>query len=266
MLFEVPENYLPFLSERQPDVRLQIYSGFLPSWNTSSPVFETHGLWSLYWDDGRWVLACMPVNGEPLLVAIFAPDFCSGNVYLRIPWAEQKMRCPLSYPLDELLFINLLARQRGVLVHAFAVKDGNEGLLFAGVSEAGKSTSARIWQQQQGVTLLSDDRVILRKRDGQFWMYGTPWHGDARIASPEGGPLNRIFVIQHAPQNYAVKLSAVEMAAHLLVRAFPTFWYAEGMDFALKFLDELVQTVPCYELGFVPDSSVVDFVRCLPSG
>jgi len=34
------------------------------------------------------------------------------------------------------------------------------------------------------------------------------------------------------------------------------------MDFTLGFLDELVQEVPGYELGFVPEDSVVDFVRC----
>jgi len=49
----------------------------------------------------------------------------------------------------------------------------------------------------------------------------------------------------------------------LLVRCFPPLWDAEGMRFTLDFCAHLVGEVPCYELGFVPDGSVVDFVRCV---
>jgi hypothetical protein len=30
---------------------------------------------------------------------------------------------------------------------------------------------------------LSDDRVIVRRVDGAAWVYGTPWAGEARVAS-----------------------------------------------------------------------------------
>jgi hypothetical protein len=32
---------------------------------------------------------------------------------------------------------------------------------------------ARLWKDVPGVTVLSDDRIILRKMDGRIWMFGT---------------------------------------------------------------------------------------------
>src|SRR5205823_7896354 len=108
---------------------------------------------------------------------------------------------PLDYPLDELLMISLLARGRGVEVHGCGVIDTNGvAYLFPGHSGAGKSTIARLWRDQ-GATILSDDRLILRLRDGRVWMYGTPWHGEEQFATAASAALSRIYFLQHAPFN-----------------------------------------------------------------
>lgn len=78
----------------------------------------------------------------------------------------------------------------------------NTAYLFAGQSEAGKSTTARFWHDE-GATILSDDRVVLRLRDGQVWVYGTPWHGEDAFAAPASAPLSRIFFLDHGPGNRA---------------------------------------------------------------
>ena len=71
---------------------------------------------------------------------------------------------PLSTPLDELLYGALLARGRGAEIHGCGLIDAHgNGLLFAGRSGAGKTTMARLWQDVPGTTILSDDRIILRK-------------------------------------------------------------------------------------------------------
>ena len=53
-----------------------------------------------------------------------------------------------------------------------------------------------------GVTILSDDRIAVRMKNGQPWLYGTPWHGDAGLASPASSPrapLTRETVSPPAP-------------------------------------------------------------------
>ncbi|TET41088.1 MAG: hypothetical protein E3J63_02515 [Elusimicrobia bacterium] len=110
------------------------------------------------------------------------------------------------------------------------------------------------------MTILSDDRMIIRKKNARFWIYGTPWHGDARVYSPETAHLEKIFFLKHARKIMLKKLSPVEATSRLIVCSFPTFWDKKGMEFTLRFCAELVKKIPCYELGFVPDESILDFV------
>ena len=94
--------------------------------------------------------------------------------------------------------IHRLSRGEGVEVHAVGISDEQgRGHLFLGHSGAGKSTTARLWIDRPGVRILSDDRIILRVREGRIWMYGTPWHGDAGIASPDCAPLDEIYLLEH---------------------------------------------------------------------
>jgi hypothetical protein len=168
---------------------------------------------------------------------------------------------PLDYPLDELLMINLLARGRGVEVHACGVIDADgAAYLFAGQSGAGKSTIARQWSRA-GATVLSDDRLVLRLRDGKVWVYGTPWHGEEQFGCPESAPLSRIFFLAHAPENRATPMTEARAVAVLFARAFPPFYDPRGLDFTLSFLGDVMSRVPAAELGFVPDATVVTFVR-----
>jgi hypothetical protein len=267
--FSIDGSYRRFLTDETPQVRLRAVCGEVGDFHGWQEVFETGGVWQLYQSADQWgVRLHSPVLGDgPYQVAIFEEDFLSGEIITDTSkFAQGYYPFPLRYPLAEVLMINLLGRGRGVLVHACAIKDGERGLLFAGTSGAGKSTTARIWEKVKGATLLSDDRVILRKRDGKFWIYGTPWHGDARAVSPEVVPLTDIYILEHAEENRVEPVKPLQATSQLFVRSFPPFWDKEGVDYSLGFLAELSQTVPCQTLGFVPDATMVDFIRCLGSG
>lgn len=176
---------------------------------------------------------------------------------------------PLQYPLDELLIINLLARGKGVEVHACGVIDAlGNGHLLVGQSGAGKTTMARLWQPVLGrakgkedeVTILSDDRIILRKDGNRLWMYGTPWHGDAGFSCSARAPLKQIYLLHRGQKNELVPIGGAAAAARLFACSFPPFYSRAGLDFTLAFFDEVVRTVPCQELRFVPDGNVVKFI------
>lgn len=259
---DVPLIYTPFLSNCEPDVRLTVKMGLPNLSDTATLIFHTDGNWSLYRENGDYFIpVCFPPGADPWLIAKMDSDFCNGEIFVTGNRTIPPHFFPLEYPLDELLMINLLARGKGVLLHACAIKDGDKGILFAGTSGAGKSTTANLWQDIPGVTLLSDDRVILRRYDNRFWIYGTPWHGDARAASPEAVELDRIFILNQASLNNVIPLRPLDAASRLLVRAFPTFWDTDGMQFTMNFLSDLVQTAPCFQLDFLPDPSAVEYIQ-----
>lgn len=260
---EVPGVYRQFMTDGRADITILAGIADRLSYTTATPVFLSGGNWDLYQQNGKWLIpVCFPPGTDPLVVANFDLDFSSGELWInkRSMWRSQTY--PLAYPLDELLMINFLALGRGVEFHAcaVAVDDLEKGLIFIGVSGAGKSTLTRLWQKRTGVTVLSDDRVILRKKDGRYWVYGTPWHGDALGASSRAIEVDRIFILRHSLHNELTPLKPVDASAKLLVRCFPTFWNSGGMAFTLKFLDELSQSIPCHEFGFLPDQSAINFI------
>jgi hypothetical protein len=166
----------------------------------------------------------------------------------------------LEYPADELLFTNFLAAEGlGAEVHGCGLIDReNGGYLFLGHSGAGKSTTARLWQQLRNPEILSDDRIILRIDRGELWMHGTPWHGEGQFALPKKATIEKIFILRHANKNYFVPLSKSRAAGELFARCFPPFHSPEGLQSTVEFLDQVVSLVPCFEFGFVPDASAVE--------
>ncbi len=252
-----------FLSDKKPHVILKTHYDGILDIDLGQKVFDSEGSWQLYKNGERNIIHVSSKDVDPpvVMVAVFNSDYTSGDVYLSLPdTPDGRVSYPLIYPLEELMMVNLLAQGRGVIIHSCGVSLEGKGMLFSGVSGAGKSTLANLWKDRENAHLLSDDRIIIRNIDGRIWMFGTPWHGDAKVASPEGVPLEGIFIIKHSPENYASPLKASDAASALFVRCFPTFWNPSGIAYTLGLLGEIAEQVKCYELGFVPDQSILDFV------
>jgi hypothetical protein len=247
------------------DVELQIALVDALAKPRQEALFDSGGLWSLYAEDGGYRLNFLRAfPGEtPYKSAWFNKDFSEGRLELsRLFFNTPKAIYPLEYPLDEVLMIHHLAGGKGVEVHALGlVDDAGHGHLFLGHSGAGKSTSARLWQRQPGVHILSDDRIILRRDGGQVWMHGTPWHGDAGIASPHGALLSHIYILEQAPGNELVGVARSAATAEIFARSFVPRHSAQALDFTLQFIEQLAQELPCDVFRFVPQQSAVEVIR-----
>ena len=267
--FEIPDSYQPFVNEASgADFCLTSRGGGIPSWS-GELVFDSLGAWKL-WRAGEQFLISMhsSTHGKgPYQIALIDEDFSAGTTYTDNAVTSQLPGYfPFTYPLDEVLSVNLLARGHGLEVHASGVSDGGAGVLFLGVSGSGKSTFSRLWDADERVTVLSDDRIIITQRDGGFWIHGTPWHGDAGLADPAGVPLKAVFFIGHADANSASRLKPAQVASRLMARSFPTFWNEEGMNFSTGLAAGLAQALPGYQMGFVPEPDAVEYVRNIIGG
>jgi hypothetical protein len=246
------------------DVNLQISWADSLRVPNSTLLFHSGGLWSLFAEPSGYRFSFLsPLLGmTPYKEAWLDHEFRFGRVLLsRRYFDTERPVYPLEYPLDELLMIHRLSRGEGVEVHAVGISDARGcGHLFLGHSGAGKSTTARLWLDRPGVRILSDDRIILRAHEGQIWMYGTPWHGDAGIASPDCAPLSDIYLLKHGSRNERLSLPPGRAAAELFTRSFVTHHSEEGIRFTLEFLDRVAREVPCSIFRFVPDESAVEAI------
>jgi hypothetical protein len=115
---------------------------------------------------------------------------------------------------------------------------------------------AKLWKDTPGVTILSDDRIILRQIDKKLWMYGTPWHGEAMHASPDRAPLTRIYFLEKGSKNELIPLKNSVALGRLITCSFIPFYSQPGVAFTLSFFEELVKAVPCCELRFAERGTV----------
>lgn len=252
------------VSPRTPDLALDIHVGESPSMDSdpreeAPPAFDSGAVWQLFREADGYRIECTSESfGEgPYKTARFDESFTRGTITMQPHVAHLN---PLDYPLDEVLIANMLGRGRGVELHSCGVIDrAGRGHLFVGVSGAGKTTTAHLWEEAAS-GIVSDDRVIVREHEGAMWMFGTPWHGEAELSMPEGVPLAGVYLLVQAAANVLVPLSPADAVARLFRCAFPLFHDAASLDFTLSFLERLTLSVPVRELQFTRDRAVVDLV------
>jgi len=227
--------------------------------DVSSPAFDSGAVWTLFREPGGYRLDfhSETFGAAPYKTARFDETFTRGTILMQPHVAHLN---PLDYPLDEVLMANLLGRGRGVELHSCGIVDRDgRGHLFVGVSGAGKTTTAHLWEERAS-GIVSDDRVIVREHEGAMWMFGTPWHGEAELSMPGGAPLAGVYLLVQSDANELVPLTPADAVARLFRCTFPLFFDASSIDFTLSFLDRIASSVPVRELRFTRDRAVVDLV------
>ena len=256
-----------FLSTEKPDVTILKRSTAIPQsiLNEAHPIFTSGDMWSLQKTRDKTLLAQMHPHSSLLTdrLLMFDPEFTHGEFFVRRGPRTTILLDPLLYPLGQVLMVCLLSQGRGLMFHAVGIESDGKGYLLVGNSGHGKSTMAGLWKDTGRI--LNDDRIVVRYQNDRFWMYSTPWHGTNVEVSAERAPLNTIFVLAHGTEHSARPLSREEAWSCLLQRSFPPLWSKQGMQFTMDFLADLTGKIPSYELEFLPQETVVDFIQCLKS-
>jgi hypothetical protein len=250
-------------SVSDPDVDLSVSWGIPALAPQAVARFDSGATWKLFTTDQQYIFQFQtPFFGTlPYKEARVSADFSRGQIYLRPDAFPGRPVDPFEYPLDELLMVHLLALGRGIELHGCGLIADGEGILFLGHSGAGKSTMGQLWQQTGQASILSDDRIIIRQLEGQLWMYGTPWHGERRYSLNQRVPLRQIYFLRHGAAHQLVQLPPAQRVAMLVARSFLPFHSSAGVQFSLDLCQELVRSIPCHELHFRPEPSVISFLK-----
>ena len=279
LFLKIADGYRKFVvHDVSPDISINVHYGELPDLIRGQKIYETRGNggpWTLYQNGDSYIYTIHSSETEsiPYRIATFNSDFTNGNLYIRssnvhdnnddnpVTSIGDNLVCcnPIEYPFDEFVFIKKLSQVRGVQLHACGITIDNKGVMFSGVSGAGKSTIAEVWKKQE-VDIFSDDRIVARRIDGKIYMFGTPWHGDAGVSLPQKAPLNVIYFLEKGKENNIIPLNVKDSAFRLTVRCFPTYYSKQGMENILDIISAIAMNVPCYELQFTPDERVAETV------
>jgi hypothetical protein len=271
--FDADSPYLPFeVSGHQADVEVNVHWHAPEIESLGQLLFSARDVpepfppdWHLH-RNGRG-LYVLQVNAAAHRVirqrlGVFQPDFRRGDVYVDLLNEDLPLRpYPLCAPLDRVLFVNIVGHGLGIMLHACGIALDGKGYVFAGPSDAGKTTLSRLWAEYSHATVLGDECLILRQHQGQFWVYGTPWVGEAGLFSLLGVPVEGLFFLHHAGQNLLSSTPLGRAAEQLLAQSILTPYDRNAVEYGLDFCLSLVSEVPARDFGFLPDESAVDFME-----
>lgn len=137
----------------------------------------------------------------------------------------------------------------GMFFHSSSLMLDNEAYVFTAPSGTGKSTHTALWRKHFGsrVTMINDDKPIIRKLDGRFYICGTPWMGKSDIGNNVKAPIKAVYIIERSTDNFAKKISVGQYFNQVLeATLIPTD--RENMSKLLDLLDGLFSDVPLYLL------------------
>lgn len=144
----------------------------------------------------------------------------------------------------------------GLMLHASAAALGGRAYLFSGPCGRGKSTHTRLWQQTFGeaVQVFNDDKPALRRLDGRWYAYGTPWCGKDGINLNQKWTLGGICFLEKSQENRIRRLPAAE--ALPLILAQTTYRLPpQYMELLLASLDSLLREIPVFLLENRPEEA-----------
>jgi len=221
-----------------------------------SMVKKNDRFWTVY-RLGKYILVqtTCPLSDscrEALLV--IRPQEKSWDLIIDAPPA---LTNPMCYPLDGLLLYYLSALNRDIFIHGSGIRSNDHGYLFTGPSGKGKTTIAGLFRDK-GAEPVHDDRLILRKKDNSIFMYNTPVYHDEKPAKAE---LTSLYIIEHGPKNKITPLDHTEAMTAVMANCIQHHWNIDLIENLTEAILVLVKTVDIKKLEFVPDSTVVSFIR-----
>lgn len=151
----------------------------------------------------------------------------------------------------------------GFFLHCSCLRYHGEAIIFTAPSGTGKSTHAALWRRYFGdeVEMINDDKPLVREKDGQFFIYGTPWNGKHGLGNNISAPIRAVVFLAQAPENHIKKLTAFEAVGLLLQQTvLPTD--RAHMSTLLDMMGRLLETVPMYKLWCnISDNAVMTVYR-----
>jgi hypothetical protein len=137
----------------------------------------------------------------------------------------------------------------GMLLHGAVISDGTNGYAFTADSGVGKTTHVKLWKKAFGdeISIINGDKPIIRKREGKWYAYGTPWCGKEGWNINTSVPLAGLCFLRRGETNTIKPYNAAKAIADI----FPQLLIPKDpveLTSTLELLDSLLTDVPLYEL------------------
>lgn len=143
-------------------------------------------------------------------------------------------------------FYGKLLDYEGFMLHSSCVVVDGYAYLFSGPCGVGKSThTAKYLKAFPGAEIINDDKPALRRIDGCWYAYGTPWCGKDGINENTSAPIAGICFL-HRGDEQLRRLGALEAVGYLHKHANGRS-NPEQAQKVMRLLNKLIREVPVFE-------------------
>ncbi len=147
-------------------------------------------------------------------------------------------------------------RLGAVPVHSSVVVCEGKAVMCLGESGTGKSTHTRLWLENiAGTHLLNDDSPIVSLVGDEVRVFGSPWSGKSDCYLQESYPIAGLLRLEQRKENSIRRLGVVESFTALQPSCPPSLAKDERcMDLLVEYISKVIERVPVYRMGCLPDA------------
>ncbi len=137
----------------------------------------------------------------------------------------------------------------GILMHGAVIGVDSAAYMFTAPSGTGKTTHITQWKKLYGddICIINGDKPIIRRIDGEFIVYGTPWCGKEHFNTNTKAPLKGIVLLSRAAENSISVVDGSMFNAFLVKQVYLPKTLPERLK-TLDFIDEMFSSIPLYSL------------------
>jgi hypothetical protein len=257
-----------FEAEKPAEATIYIRHHFslpdIADWDLGKEVYRKPP-WAIYKKGNSWIYLGISTNSKDEhlhRVVVFNYDHTRAEIYnpnKDILYIGNLHALTL-FPTDQILLAQVLANREGCYLHSSGVIINDQGFLFAGHSDAGKTTMAILLKNK--AEILCDDRMIVRRWKEGFKIHGTWSHGDLPQVSAKSAPLKAFLFLEKSNDNRLIRIDnkkdGITKLLSCMIRPLVTKNWWEKM---LALAEKMANEVPCYTLQFDKSGGVIDVLE-----
>lgn len=155
-----------------------------------------------------------------------------------------------------------MASHGAILFHGAAVAVDGRAYLFAAPSGTGKSTHISIWKSLLGdrMTIINGDKPFVRKVNGVFRVFSSPWNGKEGWGTKMDAPIEAICFLHRSATNEIEKIDSRD-AFRVAYRQCHRPADVQATRHVMLTMTELINSCSLYSLGcnMLPEAGKLSF-------
>ena len=147
-------------------------------------------------------------------------------------------------------FNRKILQLNAMMLHSSAVVVDGKAYMFSAPCGTGKSTHTAIWKNVFGndkAQILNDDKPVIRKVNGVWYAYGTPWSGKTSQNLNLRVPIAGICLLSRGEKNEIERSYGIATIQQLLMQV-PKPKDQASRSAILEILDQLITDIPIWKM------------------